>query len=257
MPKLQAAKPVRWKLWLRVGVGTLFAGATAYAAREVRQFVFADPRFSLHDAILRDPSGNGVLIQGARHASHQRVMQVFAPDFGRSVFRIPIAERRRRLLAIDWVEDATVARIWPNRLIIRIKERTPVAFVNLHPGFSLVDAQGVLLAPPLKTRFALPVLSGVTREQNESERRTRVLAMQQFLADLGPAANNISEINAEQIDDLHATVQMNDRAVELWLGDQNFLSRYQNFVNHYEEIRRRSEQVSTFDLRIDDRIITK
>ncbi len=168
MPKPAPEKKVRWKMWLRIGIWCVCAAGTTFAAREVRQFVFADPRFALHDAILKDPSGNGVLIQGTRYASHQRIMQVFAPDFGRSVFKIPIAERRRRLLAIDWVDEATVARVWPNRLIVRLRERTPVAFVNLHPGFVLVDAEGVLLAPPPKTRFALPVISGITVEQNRN-----------------------------------------------------------------------------------------
>jgi hypothetical protein len=45
--------------------------------------------------------------------------------------------------------------------------------------------------------------------------------------------------------------------VELWMGDQNYTSRYQNFISHYEQIRNRSETVSTFDLRIDGSIITK
>ena len=38
---------------------------------------------------------------------------------------MPLAERRRRLLAIDWVEDASVSRLWPNRVLVRITERKP------------------------------------------------------------------------------------------------------------------------------------
>jgi hypothetical protein len=40
------------------------------------------------------------------------------------------------------------------------------------------------------------------------------------------------------------------------LGDRNFLSRFQNFNNHFDEILRQADGATTFDLRIDDRIIT-
>jgi hypothetical protein len=47
------------------------------------------------------------------------------------------------------------------------------------------------------------------------------------------------------------------RAIDLILGDANFARRYQNFLNHYPEIRKRSPEVKTFDLRLDDRITAK
>jgi hypothetical protein len=50
---------------------------------------------------------------------------------------------------------------------------------------------------------------------------------------------------------------MEGRAVELMLGDTNFGRRYQNFLNHYPEIAKRSPDVKTFDLRLDDRITAK
>jgi hypothetical protein len=52
-------------------------------------------------------------------------------------------------------------------------------------------------------------------------------------------------------------VQVEDRAVELLLGDSDFGRRYQNFLSHYPEIRKRSPEVKRFDLRLDDRITAK
>ncbi len=248
-------------MWLRVATWSMAAASTAFATREIRRFAFTDPRFTLRPALKDAPApasaDAAIVVEGARYASRSRLMQVFAPDFGHSVFKIPLAERRRRLLAVDWVEEASVSRIWPNRLVVRIRERTPVAFANLHTGFLLVDAQGVLLAQPFKARFALPVISGLAIDQPEDERRLRVQTMLRFLNELGRSSDSISEVHVEDPSDLHATVQMKDRAVELWMGDQAYASRYQNFLSHYEQIRNRSQDVSTFDLRIDGSIITK
>jgi len=45
--------------------------------------------------------------------------------------------------------------------------------------------------------------------------------------------------------------------VELWLGDRHYQSRYMNFLNLYREIHTHSQQASTFDLRLDDRILAR
>ena len=50
---------------------------------------------------------------------------------GRSVYLIPLDERRATLRTVDWVKDASVARVWPNRVVVRVAERKPVAFVTL------------------------------------------------------------------------------------------------------------------------------
>ena len=95
-----------------------------------------DPHFILdRDAGVAQNSPYFQII-GLRHASRARVTSVFERDFGGNIFQIPINERRRKLLAIDWIERASVSRIWPNRLVVRVWERTPIAFVNLTSGES-------------------------------------------------------------------------------------------------------------------------
>ncbi len=169
-----------------------------------------------------------------------------------------MAERRRRLLAIDWVEEASIARLWPNRLLVHVKERKPVAFVNLpSQQYVLMDAAGVFLSPPPRVRFSLPVLTGITEDQSEEERSVRAGAMSSLVRQLGSEASKLSEINAQNLQDLRVTVQLSGRAAELWMGDRNFLPRFQNFMNHYPEIARNSPEAQVFDLRLDDRITTK
>ena len=257
MGRADTVKGIRWRLWLNVALVCLALAVVIYTGRKVRRFVSTDPRFTLASP---DDGGAGLSMDGVVHTSRSRVLATFAPDFGRSIFLAPIAERRRRLLAVDWVADASIARIWPNRLAVHIKERTPVAFVNLPVAGGrgarvlLIDAEGVLLEPPAHARFAFPVLSGVTEEQTEAERRHRVEAMLRLLDDLGPLAKEVSEVNAATPENLIIVTQIEGRAVQLAMGNQNFAGRLQNFLDHYPEIRRRSGNARAFDLRLDDRI---
>ena len=242
-------EPIRWRMWLSMaGIGMAVA-SSAYAAYRVHEFALNDPQFLLS----RDTKG-AITIQGLTYASRSKVLRVFANDYGRSVFSVPLSERRRRLLAIDWVDDASVSRIWPDKLVIRIRERKPVAFVFFRSGVLLIDPQGVLLEPPPAAPFAFPVLSGVREDESEESRRERVRCLLRVQEELGPLAKDISEVNAADPDNIRLVSQMNHRAVDLIMGDGNFGVRYKNFVNHYGDMLKRSPGARTFDLRLADRI---
>jgi cell division protein FtsQ len=185
------------------------------------------------------------------------VQRVFAGDFDRSIFSVPLAERRRRLLAIDWVEDASVSRVWPDRLVIRIRERRPVAFVSFRSGPLLIDAQGVLLEQPAQAQFSYPVLSGVREGETEADRHRQVRTFLQVQEEMGYLAKQISELDASDPDNIRIVSQVDRRVVTLLLGDGNYAQRFQNFLNHYPEIRKGSPLAKVFDLRLDGRIKVK
>jgi cell division protein FtsQ len=252
MPKVVKPEKFPWRLTFTIAMWTAAAGTAAMAAKSVQNFVLTDSHFAL------SPPSRALSFEGVRYASRARLAQMFAADFGKSAFHVPMAERRRRLLAIDWVESATISRIWPNHLVVRVKERRPVAFASMDNGhYLLIDASGVFLTPPPKVRFDLPVVSGLTEDQPEPARAERVRAMSALLEELGAQAKNISEINAASLEDLRLTTEMDRRGVELWMGDRNYSSRFQNFMSHYPEIRKNSPQAAVFDLRLDDRITAK
>ncbi len=236
----------------------LVVAGLALGAREVDGFLLRDPRFGMQTLEFR----------GMVYASHTRLRSVFDADFGRSVFDIPLAERRRHLLAVDWVYFASISRIWPNRLIVTLRERTPVAFAKLPMGglikenssryrLALIDSEGVLLSIPPRVHFHLPVLSGVTERQSEADRKVKVDAMQYLLDDMGPQAKDVSEVNVVSPADLRIITTVEGRAVELWVGHQRYRSRYQAFLSHYPEIRAHSDAANIFDLRMDDRILAR
>jgi cell division protein FtsQ len=219
-----------WRLMLRTLLWGGVCAGIAFGSIEIHAFMLHDPRFALQCG-PRAAACPGIEIQGAVHSNMARIYAVFAGDAGKSVFDIPLDERRRHLLAVDWVRDASVMRVWPDRIRITVVERVPVAFASLPIGGSarhwlaLVDDQGVLLTLPPRTRFPLPVLSGITEDQSEAERQKRVEGMQHLLADLGPQAKDISEINAAVVEDMRVVTTIEGHAVELWLGDQHYRSR--------------------------------
>ena len=242
----------RRRLWLALVALAVVTASAAWAGASLRRFALNDPQFTLSRE-RRD----SIMIHGLHFTSRAKVQRVFAEDFDRSVFAVPVAERRRRLLALDWVEDASVSRLWPHRLLVRVRERQPVAFVFFGSGVLLIDPWGVLLSPPAQSQFTFPVLSGVREEEPESQRAERVRALLRVEQELGARAKELSEVNAADLENIRIVTQADGRAVELIMGDGDFGRRFQFFLDHYAEIQKRSPAARTFDLRLDDRITVK
>jgi cell division protein FtsQ len=74
---------------------------------------------------------------------------------------VSAAAIRDRLMQYGWVEDARVSRRLPDQLVIDIVERRPAAVWQNKGQLSLVDHDGVVLAPvPLDNMPDLPLLIG-------------------------------------------------------------------------------------------------
>ncbi|MGA9627613.1 MAG: FtsQ-type POTRA domain-containing protein [Bryobacteraceae bacterium] len=248
----KTARGFNWRLWVVVVALGLASASIAVAGFKVRQYVLTDPQF-----VFSSNQPGALTIQGLDYTPETEVLRVFIWDFDHSVFSIPLAERRRRLLAIDWVEEASVSRIWPDRLLVRIRERKPVAFVIFRSGVLLIDAHGVLLEQPPRAHFAFPVLSGVRQDETEEQRREQVRALLRLQQDMGYMAKDVSEVNTADPENIRIVAQVENRAVELMMGNGNFAERYQNFLAHYAEIGKRSPNVKTFDLRLDGQVTAR
>lgn len=241
-----------------VVVSVLVAGFVFF--HRVERFFLTDTRFLVPAPPEYGQDPPTVTVVGIKHASKAQVHRVFEADFGRSLYRFPVAERRRNLLAVDWVKEVTVARRWPNSVYVAVYERDPVAFAagdlkSTQPTrYQLIDEDGVLLPVPRGVTFNVPVLIGVTEDQPEKARRDRVHRLMQLMKDVGSLGERISEVDVQDVANLGVVLKVEDRSVNLLMGDQNFKKRMQNFLRHYPGMRKRVPNAHTFDLRIEGQI---
>lgn len=263
--ELAMSMPIRSRLILRYTLAVLLLILAAFTcliiSSKIEQFVITDTRFSLQGPPEPGQRNEYFHIEGAHHASEEQITRVFARDFGRSVYLCPISERRARLLAVDWIREASVSRVWPNRLVIRVTERSPVAFVqiaaidgSLRPG--LIDAEGVLLHPHAAINVKFPVLIGVSARDTPEVRKERVRRMLRLADEIGKAhMEKIDEIDVSDLENVKVSQQFGRRSLVLMLGNQKFRDRFENFLTYYDEIAKKLPYARVLDLRVKDRIV--
>jgi cell division protein FtsQ len=246
----------RFALWLIVGVLLMILALFAWHTTE--EFLIKDNRFRITEADEFSGKSPNLVTEGIHYASASQIRHIFAEDFGRSLYLVPVEKRRERLLQIDWIEEASVARIWPNTLKVQVHERTPVAFVHLPPNskdgmsrFALIDREGFILRPKVAAKFTLPVITGIREVEAPDDRRARVHRVLSMLKEIGPLSKDISEINAADPNNLTVAEHVEDAVVTLMLGDENYRERLQSFLANYSEIRAKRPDAKTLDLRVD------
>jgi hypothetical protein len=95
------------------------------------------------------------------------------------------------------------------------------------------------------------VITGVRENEGLENRRARVRRVLGMLKDAGPLAEQISEISVSDPNNLIIAEHVNNRVVNLMLGDENYGERLQNFLANYNEIERKRPDARTLDLRVD------
>jgi cell division protein FtsQ len=252
-------KTIRWGRFILWTVAGLFLMvSTLFAFHTTEEFLIKDDRFRIAEPDDFAGQSPNLILEGVHYASPSQIRHVFAEDFGRSLYLVPLERRRRQLLAMDWVEETSVSKIWPNTVKVRIAERTPVAFVHLPPNsrdglsqFALIDHDGYILRPRVAAKFTLPVVTGIRESEPLPDRRARIHRVLAALRSIGPLGQQISEIDVADPNNLVLDEHVDDTVVHLILGDENYPERLQTFLTYYQQIKAKRPDVATFDLRVD------
>ncbi len=172
MPALRAPGPARpapvrlgiaprrlWRL-LILGFGSL-----ALLATGVWLFVLGVPQRALHAlAVASADSGFAVRqveISGDRRQDRLSIYRELLSGGTDAMVLLDLPELRERLLALPWVLEAEVRRVWPDTVRVTLVERAPAAVWQVGGRYRLVDASGRQLPMlPLAELEGLPLLVG-------------------------------------------------------------------------------------------------
>ncbi|MGZ4820493.1 MAG: cell division protein FtsQ/DivIB [Terriglobales bacterium] len=218
-------------------------------------------RYGAQSWRFRLDSSDQLEISGIRHVTRAQVMDVMGGDIGRNVFFIPLDERRKQLEEIPWVESASVMRLLPNRLQIGIRERTPVAFVQVGSKIALIDGNGVVMDLPAAAarKYSFPVIVGMGVSEPLSTRAARMKLFCRVLHDLDSGGANysrdLSEVDLGDPEDVKVTVADPNGEVLVHLGSSEYLERFKIYVAHVQEWRQQFQKVHSVDLRYDRQVI--
>jgi cell division protein FtsQ len=240
-----------------LGLCTLIVlGGLATGGFFLKTYIDSDARFRIGGA-------SNIEAAGLAQVTRAEMLPVFGEDIGRNIFHVDLAERRKQLEEIPWVERATVMRVLPDQIRVDLVERQPIAFTRRGQQIGLVDASGVLLTMPAATmaqhHYSFPVLTGIDPRDPLPSRKARMAVYARLLAELDSNGQHISEQISEidLTDPEDARVFMPEQGADILahFGEDRFLERYQRYKAHIAEWRQQYPKLAAVDLRYDQQVV--
>ncbi|HVM97050.1 MAG TPA: FtsQ-type POTRA domain-containing protein, partial [Candidatus Acidoferrales bacterium] len=148
---------------LRLGLLAALCGVSASLA----VFFGAPPGWR---AIKRHPyfAVDGIELSGNRRLNREDVLQLAGWHSGMSVWDASPSDARLRLASNPWIEWVSVERQLPRHLGIRVRERRPMAIVQIG-GLQYVDRGGRVLGPLRDDDSRdLPIITGIDSIDSKS-----------------------------------------------------------------------------------------
>jgi len=247
-----------WPLYRRILAASVAALCLGFALYEGATYLLYSPGVLLKNA-------EQIEVRGGRYVTAEAIAEKFSADMGRSVVRVPLTDRREDIESLAWVEEAHVQRVMPNRILVEVTERTPVAFLRTGNDLSLVDSHGVILDRPAEGQFHFPVVSGITEVTPKATREQHMNLFVQFMKDIERvqpgAEDHISEADITEASDLRVTLTglgtLSDSGspILVHFGDSDFGNRYHLLVENIDQWRASAGSVDSVDLRFARQVV--
>lgn len=204
-----------------------------------------------------------IVVRGNERLSRGEVLAVLNGLRGESLVWTDLDRWRRRLLASPWVRDAALRRSLPSTVEVLVLERQPIGIGRINADMYLVDDRGVVIDQygPQYADLDLPIIDGLSAapgdgggmtDEPRAELAARVIGAIRAKPEI---ARRLSQVD---VSDVHnaSVILAGDPAV-VFVGEDQFLSRLQSYLELAPALRERVPDIDYVDLRFDDRIYVR
>jgi cell division protein FtsQ len=184
-----------------------------------------------------------VFVEGRRRTPAEALRSQLGIQVGMPLLALDTAATKERLERLAWVEQASVARMLPDAVHIRLLERQPLALWQHDGRFDVIDRAGAVIESALDVRREeyrhLRVVVGEGAPQS-SARLFALLSTEPALSRRVVAATRVGDRRWN----LHL-----DNRVEVWLPEQDAVGAWRLLAEKARDEALLERAVSVIDLR--------
>jgi cell division protein FtsQ len=180
---------------------------------------------------------------------------------GMNLLSLNAADLRRRLETEPWVQNATVVKRLPDRILIKVRERRPAAVMGLHEDLYYLDEEGTLLGgvePGERVDF--PMITGLEKgvpDRGDCQTRREVQQSLALLRELQgtPGLGSVSEIHLDPSEGL--SFVMEDFPSPVVAGWSDFSAKTSRFAKILPALAQEWDSIERVDLRFSNQVVIR
>jgi cell division protein FtsQ len=162
-------------------------------------------------------------VRGLKELTEKDVLTQAALQPRQNLLALNIDALASRISTNPWVKNIYVGRELPNRLILEVRERTPLALVKQGSNFYLMDSEGFVFKKLGKgDEVDLPILTGFNSK--EKEKLKLLLTTLNLLKKLSASGhyNHLGSVSEVHLDDVFGLSLLTDSGLYLKLGKDDY-----------------------------------
>lgn len=189
-----------------------------------------------------------ILVTGRSQIPAEELLSRLSIKADDPIFGIRMEEAQKSLTDIPWVKDVIISRRLPDKIIIELKERVPVALWQYQKKISVIDQEGIVLTSAALDRYQqLPLVVGEDAPKYTPE-LMNLLSAEPAIADLLTSAVRVGGRRW----DLHLKNNMSVK-----LPEQNVELALRHLVTAGEQKNIFDRQIISIDLRQPEKIVVE
>ena len=191
-------------------------------------------------------------ISGVRRIEESVVLARAGLEAGTNIFQLDLNEVRRHVEDLDWVRYASVQRVLPDQIVIKIVEREPIGLTRIRGEIYQFDIDGKILDPDSASGSSFPILDGLRPRDHEGNLR-KVETYRKVVEELGQTS--LSEIHIKESGEV--TVVSASDPLLIDLGVAEFRPRWIKYLQLKPQIQQQYPHAVRVDLRFKNQVIIK
>jgi cell division protein FtsQ len=195
-----------------------------------------------------------VVVAGGQKIPKEALLSLTAMEGMPNLFSIRLKDVVKRLESHPWIEEVRVRKIFPNKILIQVEEKKPIAIIQLEELY-YIDTKGEIFAPVGdRDNYNYPYLTGLTRqvlEKDPVEAKRMITKGLELLRIMGQekkiVPEEISEIHMEGIFGIHCFTKT--EGIEIKMGWEDFGEKLKRLSLIWLDLRRRGFSATSIDCR--------
>jgi cell division septal protein FtsQ len=203
-----------------------------------------------------------VKIEGCRKIAPETLLSLIRMEGMPNLFTVSLSKVARRLESHPWIERVRARKVFPNKILIQVEERKPIAILQLEDLY-YIDTKGVIFSSVGdRDEYNYPFLTGLTRQVLEKDPEeakkliTKALELLRIVEkEKVPPLEEISEIQMEKIFGIHCFTRA--EGVEVRMGWEHFGEKLKRLSLIWSDLQKRGFSAASIDCSDLKRMVVK
>ncbi len=240
------------KKTIRVAFQLLLFSFFLFISHWIYVHLFGDPYFRVRE----------VEVEGGQKIPKETLLSLTVMEGMPNLFSVKLKEVVKRLESHPWIDQVRVRKVFPNKILIQIEERKPMAIIQLEELY-YIDTKGEIFSPVgERDEYNYPYLTGLTRrvleiDPAEAKRLiTKALDLLRIVSqEKLPPLEEISEIHMEKALGIHCFTKT--EGVEVKMGWEDFGEKLRRLSLIWSDLRKRGFSAASIDCSDLKRMVVK